>query len=104
MTDTLTIEPRFNGPPDSGNGGYSFGRLAQFVDAQAAEVTLRLPPPIGRPLEVERCDDGGARLVDGDALIAEARPADVPAEVPPPVEPTEAADAAEDSLFLDVDT
>jgi hypothetical protein len=102
MPDMLTIEPRFNGPPDSGNGGYTCGRLAAFVDAPAAEVTLRLPPPIGRPLRVERGDDGGVRLVDGDALIAEARPVDATAEPPPPVDPAEAATAADDSPFLDV--
>jgi hypothetical protein len=102
MVETLTIEPRFNGPPDSGNGGYACGRVAGFVDAPAVEVTLRLPPPIGRPLQVERDDDAGARLVDGDTLVAEARPTELPAAAPPPVESREAALAADDSPFLDV--
>ena len=102
MAETLTIEPRFNGPPDSGNGGYTCGRIAHFVDAPGVEVTLRLPPPIGRPLRVERGADGGANLVDGDALVAEARPADITAEAPRPVDPTEAALSADDSPFLDV--
>ena len=101
MTETLTIEPRFNGPPDSGNGGYSCGRLAQFVEGPA-EVTLRLPPPIGRPLEVERGDNGGAVLRDGDTVVAEARPIELDAHVPSPVDPSEADLAAEDSPFLDV--
>src|SRR3954447_5669296 len=101
VTETITIEPRFNGPPDSGNGGYSCGRLAQFVDADAAEVTLRLPPPIGRPMQVERGETGPARLLDGDALVAEARPVDVPIDAPPPVEASEAAEAEHDSPFLD---
>jgi hypothetical protein len=102
MADTLTIDPRFNGPPDSGNGGYTCGRLAGFVEAPAVEVTLRLPPPIGRGLEVEHSDEGGARLVDGESLIAEARPTEVPAEAPPAVECGEAAMAADDSPFLEV--
>jgi hypothetical protein len=99
---TLTVEPRFNGPPDSGNGGYTCGRLAAFVDADAVEVTLRLPPPIARPLQVER-DGEVAVLRDGDALVAEARPAQLELDGPPPVDVTEAADAAVDSPFLDVD-
>jgi hypothetical protein len=101
MTETLTIEPRFNGPPDSGNGGYSCGRLAQSVDADAVEVTLRLPPPIGRPLQVERDDDGSARLLDGEALIAEARLTELAADAPRPVDAAEAALAEEDSPFLE---
>jgi hypothetical protein len=102
MAETLTIEPRFNGPPDSGNGGYACGRLARFVDGPAAEVTLRLPPPIGRPLDAERDgDSGGAILRDGDAVVAEARPADIPAEAPAPADHTEAARAADHSPFLD---
>ncbi|MEA2422157.1 MAG: hypothetical protein QOF55_1256 [Thermoleophilaceae bacterium] len=100
MSERLVIDPRFNGPPGSGNGGYTCGRLARFVDG-TAEVTLRLPPPIGRPLDVDRGDDGGAILRDGDAVVAEARPTELAAEAPAPVDLTEAARAAEDSPFLD---
>src|SRR5439155_18318566 len=89
VTETVTLEPRFNGPPDSGNGGYSCGMLARFVDGPA-EVTLRLPPPIGRPLEVERGDGGGAVLRDGETVVAEARPVELDADAPPPVNLAEA--------------
>ena len=57
MTDTLTIPAWFNGPPTSGNGGYTCGRVAQLVDAEVVEVSLRSPPPLDTPLAVER--DGG---------------------------------------------
>jgi hypothetical protein len=101
VAETLDIEPRFNGPPDSGNGGYTCGRLASFVDADAVDVTLRLPPPIGRPLAVER-DGAGAVLRDGDAVVAEARPAELDADAPPPVDLGEAESAVFDSPFLEV--
>jgi hypothetical protein len=104
VRETLTIDPRFNGPPDSGNGGYACGSLARFVDAPAAEVTLRLPPPIGRPLQVVRGDGGAVTLLDGEAVIAEAQPTDLPAEAPPPVDARDASDAVEDSPFLDETT
>jgi hypothetical protein len=65
----------------SANGGYACGRLAAFVDADAVEVTLRLPPPLDRPLRVERVD-GHVSLLDDEAVVAEARPA--PVEVTPP--------------------
>lgn len=99
--DTITIEPRFNGPPDSGNGGYTCGRLAAYVDGPA-EVTLRLPPPLGKPMRVERDGDGdGVSLLDGDALVAEARPTEIEIDAPPAVAAEQAAEAAARSGFLD---
>ena len=50
MLAPLTIARRFRGPRTSANGGYAAGLLAQAVDAAAVEVTLRLPPPLERPL------------------------------------------------------
>jgi hypothetical protein len=77
--------PRFyRGPLTSANGGYACGRLAAFVEADEVEVTLRLPPPLDRPLAVQR-DGDAVRLLDGDALVAEARPAPVDVDAPEPV-------------------
>jgi hypothetical protein len=45
MSNAVTIERRFRGPSESGQGGYSCGLLARAIDAPAAEVTLRAPPP-----------------------------------------------------------
>jgi hypothetical protein len=67
--------------------------LAAYVDAGEVEVTLRLPPPLQRPLEV-RHDGERALLLDGEALVAEARPARVDVEPPVPVSVPEAEDAA----------
>jgi hypothetical protein len=103
VPDTILIEERFKGPPDSGNGGYTCGRLARFIEGPSAEVTLRLPPPIGHALQVERGDDGAARLLDGDALVAEARPLDLHVDAPPAVEPRVATAAEHNSPFLDGD-
>jgi hypothetical protein len=80
----ITLPRHYRGPLTSANGGYACGRLAAFVDADEVEVTLRLPPPLDRPLAVER-DFGTVRLVDGDALVAEARPAPVEVDAPAPV-------------------
>lgn len=78
--EQLTIDGRFNGPAGSANGGYTCGLVAAFLDG-AAEVTLRLPPPLDHPLDVER--EGSRVLVrDGDALVAEALPAEVELDVP----------------------
>jgi hypothetical protein len=71
MTGSLVIAPRYCGPPGSGNGGYVCGRTAGYLDGPA-EVTLRQPPPLERPLAIERDDQRSVRVLDGDALIAEA--------------------------------
>ena len=76
----LTIEARFNGPDGSANGGYTCGRIAALLDGHA-EVTLRSPPPLERPLAVDRVGDG-LRVLDGDNLVAEAAPAAVELELP----------------------
>jgi len=80
----IVLSRHYRGPLASANGGYACGRLAAFVEADEIEVTLRLPPPLDRPLTVER-DDGRALLLDGDALVAEARPAPVEVAVSAPV-------------------
>ena len=80
----ITLPRHYRGPLTSANGGYACGRLAAFVDAREVEVTLRLPPPLDRGLAVER-DDDDVRLFDGDALVAQARPAAVELDAPVPV-------------------
>ena len=80
MTDTLTIDPRFRGPETSANGGYTCGLLARLLPGPA-EVTLRKPPPLGRPLRVEPGET--VRLTDGGQIVAEARSAAVALDVPP---------------------
>jgi hypothetical protein len=89
----ITFARRFRGPLTSANGGFSAGSLAAFVDADEVEVTLRLPPPLERPLEVQP-RDGGLVLLDGDAVVAEARPAPVDTEPPEPISFAEAVDAS----------
>ena len=89
--NTLTIARRYRGPLHSANGGYAAGRLAAYVGGPA-EVTLRLPPPLDRPLLVSSERDR-VLLLDGEALVAEASPATVELE-PPVVSVADAAEAA----------
>ena len=78
----VVIDPRFNGPPDSGHGGYCAGRAAALVDVPphgAVEVTLRRPVPLATPLRADRGDDGDIALRAGDELVMTARPVPAPA-------------------------
>ena len=90
----ITLPRRFRGPLTSANGGYASGCLAAFVDGDAAEVTLRLPPPLDRPLTVRR-HEARALLLDGDELVAEARAAVLDLEAPAPISLADAEAAAE---------
>lgn len=83
--DSISIDSRFCGPPDSGNGGYTCGRLAAYIEGPA-KVRLRIPPPLDRALRVVRDADGRVQLLDGERLIAEAWRSTV--DVPIPVAPS----------------
>ncbi len=88
------IPARFNGPPESANGGFACGLLAAHIDG-VAEVTLRAPPPLGLPLKVVH-QEGRVELLDGERLIAEAAPTepDLGLDLPAPVKIVEAAEAS----------
>jgi len=88
----VTIDPRFNGPPDSGHGGYVAGVVASFLDGPAS-VRLHRPPPLGRRLEARR-SGAGVTLLDGETVIAVGAPADVAVVVPDAVSFPEAEAAS----------
>jgi hypothetical protein len=95
VSESLAIPSRFNGPRESGNGGYCSGVVAGFLDAAAVEVSLRRPVPLETRLDVVREANGSVRVLDGEALVAEARPApEFDVEVPAPVSPHDARLAA----------
>lgn len=67
----VTILSRFQGPPKSGNGGYTCGLLGKELEG-VVEVTLRLPPPLDQPLTIRK-EQGQAVLLDGNREVATAR-------------------------------
>ena len=80
MAATVTIEKRFCGPPDSGNGGYVGGLLARHYRPDC-QVTLLAPPPLDTPL-VLAVDAAEARLSRGADTLAVARPFTLELAVP----------------------
>jgi hypothetical protein len=89
---TIVIDPRFRGPPDSGNGGYVCG-LVGAAAGQGVAVRLRRPPPLGVPLELVEAG-GVLSLLHGSVIVAEARPETVAVDVPSPPEHAEAVVAS----------
>jgi hypothetical protein len=84
VAESIVIPERFNGPPGSANGGYTCGLVAKALGGGSAEVSLRSPPPLARPLTVDRVASG-IELRDGDTLVADGRSAEPELEPPEPV-------------------
>jgi hypothetical protein len=75
MTSVI-IDKHYCGPPNSANGGYACGRLAQYIPG-GAEITLHAPPPLDKALDVVAIDDGRWELRDGARVLATGRGANV---------------------------
>jgi hypothetical protein len=86
------IAARFNGPPNSGNGGYSCGALAAFIDGPA-RVRLHVPPPLDKSLTVTESDDGIVQMHDGETLVGSGGSATLDLELPAPPSLAEAKEA-----------
>jgi hypothetical protein len=88
----IVIPRRFCGPQNSGNGGYTCGRIAAFIDGPA-EVTLKSPPPLETPLRVEKTGDS-VKLVHEGREVAHARPQLLNLDIPAPPSWADAVAAA----------
>jgi hypothetical protein len=94
VPESLVIPGRFNGPMESGNGGYVSGATASFLGG-VATVSLRRPVPLETQLAVE-VENSSARVLDGEDLVAEGeRASDFRLPVPEPVSVEEAREAGE---------
>jgi hypothetical protein len=82
----VVVGRRYNGPPGSGNGGWTAGLAASIVDSpQGTVVTLRVPPPLETPLRPSPLGSGiGVYAPDG-TLVAEAVPDPLDEPAVPPV-------------------
>ena len=76
----IVIDPRFRGPPRSGNGGYVAGVVASVLPG-VVEVTLRLPPPLQTPMTLSYSDQAATLYLD-DKEVANARTAELELEIP----------------------
>jgi len=78
---TLTIDSRFKGPPDSGNGGYVCGLIAATLQVDL-KVRLLLPPPLDTPLELATAGDGAWELGSAAGVVARATAGRLVLDVP----------------------
>jgi len=99
----IIITHQFRGPDNSGNGGYTCGRLASYINGPA-EVTLKLPPPLNQALDVVQDPNGGAALMKGEQTIATAVPASIHLTIPDPPSYETALQAAGQHSMMEVHT
>jgi hypothetical protein len=91
----LDIPRRFRGPPGSVNGGYACGVVAAPLGDGPVESTLLRPPPLDRELSIE-VTDGESRMLEGEQVVAVARPCQrFELEIPPAIDIATALAAAE---------
>lgn len=81
MEEQLIIPAQYNGPPNSGNGGYSCGALGVLVDGPA-KIRLSSPPPLETAMTVHRVEGGVVELRREDELVATAIPQALELDVP----------------------
>ena len=80
---TLSIAGRFQGPPNSGNGGYVCGLVAATVQADL-KVRLLMPPPLDTPLGLVREGDGDWVLASAAGQVARGAAGLLELDVPSP--------------------
>ena len=86
------VASRFNGPPNSGNGGYTVGMVGKHLGPEV-EVTLKRPIPVDQTMQVVADPAGVATLLHADAEIASARTTELDVDIPEAISFAEAAAA-----------
>ena len=89
----ITVARRFCGPASSANGGYFAGLVATLASDTLA-VRLMKPPPLDTELEIVERNDGAFEVRHGDALVGEAKHAELRLELPSAVSYFEAVEAS----------
>jgi hypothetical protein len=90
---TIIVARRFCGPASSANGGYFAGLVATLASDTLA-VRLMKPPPLNTELEIVERSDGAFEVRHGDALVGEAKHAELRLELPLAVSYFEAVEAS----------
>ncbi len=79
----VRIADRFNGPPDSGNGGYTTGLIALAI-GEPVSVRLMQPVPMSQELALAPVGEGRWQARAGSELIATAALQTIEIDVPQP--------------------
>jgi len=81
--EPVVVASRFRGPPNSANGGYVCGVVAETLGGDV-EVTLRSPPPLERPMTLVARGERERELWCDEQLVARGRRRGFDLEQPAP--------------------
>lgn len=81
IQNKVVIDSKYNGPANSGNGGYVAGLLASYTPFSCPEVMLLKPPPLNEQLELHE-NEGEWILKSETRIIAKAKESNFDLEVP----------------------
>ena len=81
MQKSISIDPRYCGPPTSGQGGYVSGLLASALDTEICEVSLKSPIPLTQNLILSSNADQ-CSLFHDDKLLVSAKAGTVNLDIP----------------------
>ena len=100
----ISIDSRYNGPINCGNGGYISGLLASFIEGDA-EIRINAAFPIETPLHLKSLDTGIGVYRDdivsaNTVLLGSARPISLTLEIPSPPSLARAKRAGERFHFI----
>lgn len=82
MQKSISIDPRYCGPPTSGQGGYVSGLLASALNTEICEVSLKSPIPLTQTLILSSNADE-CSLFHDDKLLVAAKAGTITLDVPP---------------------
>ena len=91
---TITIDPRFEGPPGITLGGYISGLMAEPLDCDTVQVTMHKPTPMGKPLVLDTTEVDRVVLYEGETMLNEACPSTLELAAPVTIGFDEAARAS----------
>lgn len=94
MGQDIIIDAAHNGPPGTGNGGWTAGLIGAWLESRPAEVTLRKPPPLETPLSVATTAEGLEVVSPEGKVIATARARGAEIQAVPNVGVEEAREAS----------
>lgn len=94
LRQEIIIEKHFEGPTNITQGGYISGLMAQHLETDTVEVTMRNPTSMGKPLILDTSMSDRVLLYDGDKLLNEAIPGELDLDIPEPISLEEAKKAS----------
>jgi hypothetical protein len=96
---SITIEGRYNGPPNVANGGYVCGILAKFIEG-TADIWIRRRTPLDQELSMVEYEDGTLCILFNSEVVVEGKPGNLDLDMPESPSFAQATESAKKSRAI----